>query len=270
MRTGSRNEASNGRCQKREAGSDRSHLYTHHQTARAGRARLVRASTLSRTGKRNSGARGDKPGQTLFPSAQDYKICVTTGTSHLVGSERTIRRSRNFDNLFNLIERTLKPVRGIGELYLYDTALRIGAKLNLSPTKVYLRAGTRDGARALGADATATLDMGALRLEFHCLEPYEIEHILCIFKGELRLAATSGVCRISPAAAGAASSQRTNQNSEQASVLDPQREHASVSHPFMSFFIKSARQQARFHFCVVGCGKQRALMTGQEFFHESM
>lgn len=112
----------------------------------------------------------------------------------LSGQERTIRRSRNFDNLFNLIERTLKPVRGIGELYLYDTALRIGAKLNLSPTKVYLRAGTRDGARALGADATAaTLDMGALRLEFHCLEPYEIEHILCIFKGELRLAATSGV-----------------------------------------------------------------------------
>jgi hypothetical protein len=112
----------------------------------------------------------------------------------LSGQERTIRKSRNFDDLFNLIDRALKPVHGIGELYVYDTALRIGAKLSLAPTKVYLHAGTREGARVLGADAPAvTIDMGALPPEFHCLEPHEIEDILCIFKGKLRLAAASGV-----------------------------------------------------------------------------
>jgi hypothetical protein len=112
----------------------------------------------------------------------------------LSSQERAIQRSRNFDDLFNLIEKSLEPIRGIGELYIYDTALRIGAKLNLSPTKVYLHAGTRDGARALGTDATATtLGMRALPPEFHCLEPHEIEDILCIFKSELRLATTSKV-----------------------------------------------------------------------------
>jgi hypothetical protein len=38
---------------------------------------------------------------------------------------------------------------------MYDTALRIGAKLKLFPTKVYLHAGTRLGARALGLDDSA-------------------------------------------------------------------------------------------------------------------
>jgi len=37
-----------------------------------------------------------------------------------------------------------------------DTTLRIGAKLNLFPKKVYLHPGTRRSARALGLDAGPT------------------------------------------------------------------------------------------------------------------
>jgi hypothetical protein len=105
----------------------------------------------------------------------------------LLANSRTVQQARDFDDLFNRIDRILGPIPGIGELYVYDTSLRIGAKLNLLPTKVYLHAGTRVGARALGLDGSAaTLKVSALPQEFCSLEPHEIEDILCIFKGELK------------------------------------------------------------------------------------
>jgi predicted kinase len=88
--------------------------------------------------------------------------------------------------LWNNLKHEHGPFDIIGELYVYDTALRIGAKLNLFPARVYLHAGTRQGARALGLDARAdALDMADLPREFHVLKPYEVEDVLCIFKSEL-------------------------------------------------------------------------------------
>ena len=85
----------------------------------------------------------------------------------------------------------LEPISGAGELYVYDTSLRIGAKSNLLPTKVYLHAGTRVGARALGLDGQAkTLEVSMLPPEFRQLEPHEIEDVLCIFKVDLKAAGT--------------------------------------------------------------------------------
>jgi hypothetical protein len=78
----------------------------------------------------------------------------------------------------------LGRVRGLGELYCYDTALRIGAKLELLPQMVFLHRGTRDGARALGHTdyRSANIDPHTLPRELHQLHPYEIEDFLCIFK----------------------------------------------------------------------------------------
>jgi hypothetical protein len=57
--------------------------------------------------------------------------------------------------------------------------------LNLFSRTVYLHAGTRTGARALGfAARAATLDVSELPAEFHALEPHEVEDVLCIFKGK--------------------------------------------------------------------------------------
>ena len=61
-----------------------------------------------------------------------------------------LQRCKSFHELWLLIKKTLEPVRGINELYIYDTALRIGAYLNLLPDRMYLHRGTRDGARAFG------------------------------------------------------------------------------------------------------------------------
>jgi hypothetical protein len=91
----------------------------------------------------------------------------------------------DFHSLFCTIDKTVRPIDGIGELYVYDTSLRIGAFLQLSPAHVYLHAGTRAGARALGFSGVYSIDVSELPREFGNLEPYQIEDCLCIYKDEL-------------------------------------------------------------------------------------
>jgi hypothetical protein len=105
---------------------------------------------------------------------------------NLLKNENVIEKCQDFDELHDLLERLLAPITGIGELYVYDTALRIGAKLDMLPTKVYLHAGTRIGAQALGFHSkTKVLEVSQLPKWLHQLEPFEIEDVLCIFKDEI-------------------------------------------------------------------------------------
>ncbi len=91
-----------------------------------------------------------------------------------------------FDALFTHIKGSCSKITGIGELYIYDTSLRIGAKLNLMPEKVYLHRGTRVGARNFGLNYKAnSLELSELPAEFRKLEPYEIEDVLCIYQHDL-------------------------------------------------------------------------------------
>jgi hypothetical protein len=92
----------------------------------------------------------------------------------------------SFDELFDRVSSEIELVDGIGELAVYDTALRIGARFNLPPTKVYLHAGTRTGVRALGLQhKKAYIDVPELPLELQVLSAREAEDALCIYKHEL-------------------------------------------------------------------------------------
>ena len=105
----------------------------------------------------------------------------------LLMNSKTIAQSKSFDDLFSLVETMVEPITGIGELYIYDTSLRIGAKLHYLPTKVYLHAGTRKGAWALGFEGRArALKVSEMPSELRQLEPQEIEDVLCIFKADLK------------------------------------------------------------------------------------
>jgi hypothetical protein len=75
------------------------------------------------------------------------------------------------------------PRAGLGELYFYDTALRIGAKLGVLPQAVYLHAGTRAGATTLGliVDGSVLLKSELPELP-QKLQPHEVEDVLCIYK----------------------------------------------------------------------------------------
>jgi hypothetical protein len=104
----------------------------------------------------------------------------------LLANEQRIAHCRDFDKLYTLLGEVLAPVQGMDELYVYDTAVRIGARLGKLPEKVYLRPGTREGAEALGFDPNAlALKVAQMPPELQQLEPYEIEDLLCILRGGL-------------------------------------------------------------------------------------
>jgi hypothetical protein len=110
----------------------------------------------------------------------------------LLANTEQIARCKAFDQLFAMLEDLLLPVRGLGELYVYDTALRLGATLGRMPTKVYLHAGTRAGAKAIGfSGKEKALEVSQLPDWLRQLEPYEIEDVLCIFKDRLAETETS-------------------------------------------------------------------------------
>lgn len=70
-------------------------------------------------------------------------------------------------------------VRGTGELYAYDTALRIAHNRDLLPIKVYVHAGTR----RLGLDQHA-IERRDLPEPLQRRPAHEGEDILCIFKDD--------------------------------------------------------------------------------------
>jgi hypothetical protein len=90
-----------------------------------------------------------------------------------------LRKLQDFHELHSLIAEAIGHVSGIGELMVYDTSVRIGAKLGLEPEAVYLHAGTRVGAKAIGLGASvAYLNVSDLPAPFRVLRPREIEDVL--------------------------------------------------------------------------------------------
>jgi hypothetical protein len=111
------------------------------------------------------------------------KEVATKAKDALLARFPQIEACRNFDELHNVVKSATRNVKRFGILATYDTSLRIGAKLNLLPEVVYLHAGTKKGASALGLSASDgvirgnELPQGLLALEMH-----EVEDFLCIFK----------------------------------------------------------------------------------------
>lgn len=94
---------------------------------------------------------------------------------------------RTFAELYEKVAVTLRPIRGIGLLTIYDTAHRLGAYLKLTPEQVYLHAGVRTGAKALGlGDWRAKLPMSVFPPAIQRLRPEQVEDCLCIYKSQLQ------------------------------------------------------------------------------------
>ncbi len=98
----------------------------------------------------------------------------------------------DFDQLLTAVNKAIRHIHGIGELFVYDASLSIGTCLGFEPKRVYLHAGTRVGARALGLGrGRASLATHELPKAFRQLRPHEIEDCLCIY--EKQLAAVAGL-----------------------------------------------------------------------------
>lgn len=96
-----------------------------------------------------------------------------------------ISNANDFCSLHLLIKDYIGNINGIGDLYIYDTALRIGACLRKEPEKVYLHSGSLKGAINLLEKRNVKkliLKNTDFPDAFQGLKPYEIEHILCIYR----------------------------------------------------------------------------------------
>ena len=102
-------------------------------------------------------------------------------------AKEEIKNARDFDDLLLIVTDRLRDVYRTGALYAYDTALRISYYLDLLPTTVYLHAGTKSGAKALGLSLNKpSLAMSELPSALRGRPAHEIEDILCIYKDQFK------------------------------------------------------------------------------------
>lgn len=103
----------------------------------------------------------------------------------LVDASTELGEIHEFHLLLEFLGGIGESIPGIGELYVYDLALHLGAQLGLSPQRVYLHRGTRQGAKKLGLQFRKKwLDADELPEALRELPAYEVEDILCIYKNE--------------------------------------------------------------------------------------
>jgi len=94
----------------------------------------------------------------------------------------------DFASLHERVRKTIGDIHGVGELMVYDTALRIAAKRGCLPTAVYVHSGTRQGVGAMGLDTRRPwIPLSEFQKPLRPLKAHEIEDLLCIFKDDLRM-----------------------------------------------------------------------------------
>lgn len=125
-------------------------------------------------------SRGKRYGhQCLIPQAS-----LNSAKRILSQSLHQIEKCSSFHELHSWLTEVLGVVHGLGELYIYDTAFRLGAFRRLAPEFVYLHRGTRAGAQALGLGTSGGyLTVSDLPRSMRSLAPHEMEDFLCIYKG---------------------------------------------------------------------------------------
>lgn len=110
------------------------------------------------------------------------RTAMVEARKRLVAAQTEIAGVESFLALLALVERLLLPIPGIGELYCYDSAARIGAYLGIHPDRVYLHRGTRAGARALRLPHTRPwLLLSEVPEQLSGRSAREVENILCIY-----------------------------------------------------------------------------------------
>jgi hypothetical protein len=92
--------------------------------------------------------------------------------------------AESFRQLHSQIVRFAGSIDGIGELYCYDTALRVGARLKLFPAEVFLHRGARVGAvrAGLAVSSVESISKEQLPAPLNRLPSHQVEDILCIYK----------------------------------------------------------------------------------------
>jgi hypothetical protein len=106
----------------------------------------------------------------------------------LLRKSGSLRAAKSFPRLMEISEKIAAGIWKHSELTVYDTSHRIGSFLGVRPDRVYLHAGAKEGAKALGFSGNLPFILPKkLPKPLRRLRPYEIEDCLCIYKGALKL-----------------------------------------------------------------------------------
>ena len=115
------------------------------------------------------------------------RAVLTAACNRLLRCKKRIEACEHFAELIEIVDKKTADVYRFGELAVYDTSLRLGAWLGVLPERVYLHAGTKKGAKALGLDTKwGYLETDELPELLQVLEPREAEDFLCIYKDEFK------------------------------------------------------------------------------------
>lgn len=150
----------------------------------AGRAQYREASHLTDAIKLAAGVADRVPDH----QRRVGRKVLTQACERLLQHQSEIQACQSFAELIALVTRCTADIDRFGVLAVYDTACRLGLyrHLNLSPEVVYLHAGTKQGARALGLNTKGGfLERKSLPSPLWRLEPWECEDFLCIYKTRL-------------------------------------------------------------------------------------
>lgn len=159
------------------------HYDRHHRTDALRQIQYFRSVPTLDSAVREAALARDHRGKRYRHQTRIRRASLTKGHQRLAERLQAIERVTDFDGLLRLVSEAVDGIGGLGELWRYDTAFRIGANLELFPEKVYLHSGTRVGARRLGLTSTSpALDMATLPKALRGLPPHECEDVLCIYK----------------------------------------------------------------------------------------
>ncbi len=165
------------------------HYFLHYQPVHEDELKWFRHQPSLEDALRVAGTAQDENNHRYHHQRRIKARSIAEATKALAESHDHIQSCRSFHDLWNLLRSLLTPIQGIGELYIYDTSLRIGAFLRLAPDKVYLHAGTRTGARSLGlsrrGDSKLWLETEELPALLRKLSTSDVENLLCIYKEQL-------------------------------------------------------------------------------------
>jgi hypothetical protein len=105
------------------------------------------------------------------------------GYEALKHKEKELQLSQSFEEILSITDEVSKQFYRLGQLWSYDTALRIGFQKKVYPKNVCLKAGVKKGYKKIfNQNSKNRFEEKVTFLKvLQVLEPYEIENFLCIW-----------------------------------------------------------------------------------------
>lgn len=111
-----------------------------------------------------------------------FKV-ANRGYELLKQREDDLRSCQSFEEILAITDEVSKQIFRLGQLWSYDTAIRIGFQKKVYPKNVYLQAGVLKGYKKIfnRNPKDRFEEKNKFPKELQILEPYEIENFLCIW-----------------------------------------------------------------------------------------